>query len=499
MFTKSLWNSFSSSTNFPTLKNDLEVDVAIIGGGITGISSAFLLSEKGLNVAVIEARKVGGGTTSHSTGNLYLTIDKILSALASKYDIETLKNVAESRAEAINFIEKNIKRFNLDCDFKRVPWYLFSENEENIQKIEDELNFGKKAGIPMESLTNNAFPVPFAKAVKLENQAYFNPMRYVQELANAISSKCAIYENTNVEKIEEKENMLKLHTTGGTVRAKFVLHATHTPKGIKLDYHTVLGPYREYGVAAKLNSDDYPQGIFWGFYGKGQKFSFRTYEREGEKRLIVVGEPHKVGQAENNTQHIKNLENYLKTHFKIEEITHRWGGQHYKPADFLPYIGKQHENSNIFLATGFSTDGLTYGTLSAMIIADTITGSKNKYAEFYEAKRHQPLKAAKEFVKENLNVAKELIKGYTVDGDDLEIAEVKPGEGRILSRDGKKMAVYKTEEGIVKVKSAVCPHMGCIVHWNDAETTWDCPCHGSRFEPTGDVLEGPAFTGLKNL
>ncbi|HET8753843.1 MAG TPA: FAD-dependent oxidoreductase, partial [Salinimicrobium sp.] len=367
MFTKSIWNSFSGNTEFWALGKDIHVDVAIIGGGITGITTAQLLSEAGLTVAVMESRKVGGGTTSHSTGNLYFTIDQTLSSLKSKYDAEVVQKVVESRSGAMELIAQNVDRFQIDCDFKRVPWYFYSSNEENKKKIEKEYETARDAGVRMEIAGVDEIPVKSVHAVKVEQQAQFNPMRYVQELASKIENQnCQIFEHTRVLEIDEVPDKVIIKTTGGTVTANYVLHATHTPKGKRIAYHTVLGPYREYGVAAKLNTESIPEGIFWGYYNEGEKFSFRTYSRNGEKFLMAIGQPHKVGQAENNEEKIKNLIDFLKVNFDLGEITHRWGGQHYRPADLLPYIGKKSKGSRIYLATGFSTDGLTYGTLAAM-------------------------------------------------------------------------------------------------------------------------------------
>ncbi|WP_424494847.1 FAD-dependent oxidoreductase [Salinimicrobium sp. GXAS 041] len=499
MFTQSLWNSFSGSTNFPVLKEDLEVDVAIIGGGITGISTAHLLSEAGYSVAVIEERKVGGGTTSHSTGNLYFTIDQTLSSLQSKYNNEIIRKVAASRHSAIELIEDNIKRYNIDCDFQRVPWYLYAANEENTEKINKEFETAKEAGVRMDLAGDKEIPFPMTRGVKVDEQAQFNSMRYVQGLANAIvSPSCQIFENTRVTEIHERDELVTLLTTAGTVKAKYAVHATHSPKGKKIEFHTVLGPYREYGVAVKLKSGSYPKGTFWGYYDAGSKYSVRSYKRGEDQFLIAVGQPHKVGQAKDNVEHIENLVVFLRKYFDVGEITHRWGGQHYKPADKLPYIGPESDNSRIYIATGFATDGLTYGPLAAMIIKDHISEKPNPYYEVYKASRFSPGKSAKEFIKENVNVAVQLLKDLPFSGNEEELTLLKPEEGRIIEKDGHKMAISKSKNGKLNMHSAFCTHLGCVVHWNSAEKTWDCPCHGSRFDQKGDVLEGPAIEPLKS-
>lgn len=499
MFTQSLWNSFSGSTDFLALSGDIQVDVAIVGGGITGITTAQLLAEAGYRVAVLESKKVGGGTTSHSTGNLYYTIDQTLSSLQSKYSNEILRKVVSSRNEAVNLIENNVRQFNLDCDFKRLPWYLYSASEQDSSKIEQELQTSKEADVHMVEANPEEIPVQTLKAVKVGGQANLNPMRYVQDLAKTINTEaCSIYENTRVLDIEEEDEQVLVKTTGGTVTAKYAVHATHTPKGVRVFFHTTLGPYREYGVAAKLKNNNYPEGIFWGYHNSS-KYSFRSYSRNGEEYIMAIGQPHKVGQAQDNQQHIQNLVSFLEEHFEVSEITHRWGGQHYKPADKIPYIGRKSKNSRIFIATGFSTDGLTYGSLSAMLISDEIKGVKNPYAEMYDASRFTPLKSAKEFLKENLNVAAQYVKDLPFSADEKELADLMNGEGKIVEKDGHKVAVSKSEMGELKYHSAYCTHLACVVHWNNAENTWDCPCHGSRFDQDGQVIEGPAMHPLKDI
>lgn len=479
MFTKSLWNSYSNDTDFPKLKNDISVDVAIIGGGITGITTALLLKKQGFKVAVLEAREVGKGTTSHSTGNLYVTTDQLFSPIASKYDKEVLKQVVNSRQEAFQLIKNHIQEFQIDCDYKVQDMYIYED--EQTSKMEKEIR------------------VAGEKGMVLKGQATFNPLLYVQALAEqAQEDNCSIYENTKVEKIEEGENEILLTTSLGKVIANFVVHATHSPKGVEIQYHTVLGPYREYGVAVKLTSDSkYPDGIYWGHYNN-QKYSIRSYSRKGDTYLLCIGKPHKVGQAEDNEQHIKELITFLEKRFSISEVTYKWGGQHYKPADYLPYIGRKSEDSNQLIATGFSTDGLIYGTLSALILSDLISDKNNSYSDLFKASRHQPVKAAGEFIKENVNVAKEfIVDRFNIEEVDLE--DIQRGEAKVIKKDGQKAAVYRDPEGNVFVNSALCTHLGCIVHWNNAEKTWDCPCHGSRFDLAGEVIEGPALNSLKKL
>lgn len=499
MFTKSLWSGFSEIYDYPQLQRDITVDVAVIGGGITGISAGNLLSQKGMKAAILESRKVGGGTTSHSTGNLYYTIDKILTSLQSKYDIKTIKAVAESRSRAMKQIAAWVQEYELDCDYKSVPWYLYSKTENSKDKIDEEVNTGREAGLDILEASASEIPFPSVHAIKVPRQAQINPMRYIQELAKAIQDEsCLIYEHTHVSSVEEEKDRCVLTTSGGKVTAKYVIHATHIPKGVMV-VQSLLGPYREYGIACRTTGRNHPEGIYWGYYEEGKKISTRNYERNGQHFLIVVGEPHKVGHAESNIQHIKRLESFAQKYFNIQEVAFRWGGQHYRPADLLPYIGPRKKNSREFIATGYSTDGLTYGTLAGMILADLITGRENPWAELYDSTRKQPLKSVSKFLKENIDVAKEYLKDFRGTAEDTRLNNLKAGEAKVIEKDGEKLAVYKNDDGKLEVYSAICTHMECIVNWNDAEKSWDCPCHGSRFKVDGTVLEGPAFHPLHKV
>lgn len=501
MYTKSIWNHFADIHQFPELGQSITVDVAIIGGGITGISAANLLAQAGKKVAVLESRKVGGGTSSHSTGNLYYSIDKILSSLKSKYDSKTIKKVADSRSQALRQIAMWVNEYELDCDFRTVPWHLYSNTDESKSKIEDEYKTGREAGLPMERAEESEIPVPVVNAIKLEGQGQINPMRYVQEMAGKLQDEqCRIYEQTHVSAVKEEKDFYKVKTSGGTVTAKSVVHATHTPKGVKA-VQTLLGPYREYGIACRVREGTHPDGIFWGYFKGGKKISTRNYSRNGENYMIVVGEPHKVGHAKDNVQHIKKLESFAREYFGVQDmdVVFRWGGQHYRPADLLPYIGPRKKNSREFLATGYSTDGLIYGTLAGMILSDLITKKENRWADLYSSTRKQPVKSASNFLKENVDVAKHYVKELTGKAKDLDLSHLMRGEGEIIERDGKKLAVYRDDDGKLDVRSAICTHLKCTVHWNKAEKTWDCPCHGSRFETDGSVLEGPAFGPLNKV
>jgi glycine/D-amino acid oxidase-like deaminating enzyme/nitrite reductase/ring-hydroxylating ferredoxin subunit len=493
---QAIWSSTAFSPAYSSLSGDIKADVAIVGAGITGLSTAYHLSKAGKKVVILEQERVGKGTTGSSTGNLYAPIDERLSSIRSKHNEETVRIVAESRMAAIDFIEQRVKEFAIDCDFKRVPWHLFTTpaTSSESSQVQKEKEAAKSAGLQVSEVTPMNFPFSVDTLLTLENQAQFNPLKYVQQLGAAIvGANCQIFENTRVTKVEDG-NPCIVHTDYGTVTAEKVVMATHSPKGV-YGVHTAMEPYREYALAVKLNEELPAPGIYW-HVQSGQQYSIRPCRTDSGNFLLVLGEPHKVGTKTNNEESLKKIEAYLRDHFQVDQIQFVWAAQNYKPADNLPYIGTSPLEKNIFIATGFSADGLTYGTLSGIIISDAILGNDNSWAEIYNPKRFTPVASALKFAKENVSVAGHLLKDYLFYGEADELKDIMPGEGKTIKINNEHLAAYRDDQGQIHIVSGICTHMGCVVHWNNAEDSWDCPCHGSRFSIDGKVLEGPAFLDL---
>ena len=487
----SLWERTAAETRFAPLAQDIEVDVAIIGGGITGITAAHLLSSAGKTVAVLEAHRVGRGTTGHSTGNLHVPVDDQLQKLRQKWGDDVLRVVCQSRQQMIDFIERTITEYAIDCDFARRPHYIFPTDESQIRTMEKEHDAAVAGGLTA-SIADVPMPMAIGRGLRVDNQAQFQPLSYVTLLARAIQSdRCRIHEQTKAEVIDPKENVVT--TSGGRVRAAKIIVATHTPKGIHL-VQTAVGPYREYGIAVELADGVYPEGIFWTLE-EPVHHSIRSFEWNGRKYLVVVGEKHKVGQHDNADDYYAKLEEYARRHYNVASIAFTWSGQHYKPADELPFIGHSGTRDDLYIATGFSTSGLLYGPVAAHIIADDILGRPNSWADVYRANRFTPVKSAKEFVKENVDVAAQYL-DHVRRAEVEALQDIPPGEGRVADVGGRKTAVHRGLNGVWSALSPVCTHMACIVHWNTFEKSWDCPCHGSRFEVDGEVIEGPAISAL---
>ncbi|MEK8089385.1 FAD-dependent oxidoreductase [Thermithiobacillus plumbiphilus] len=489
----SVWEGTGKRSDFPVLQGELQVDVAIVGGGITGVSAAMLLAQAGKRVALLEAGRIGSGTTGHSTGNLYGVVGQGLSKIASKWDEDTMRTVARSRMAAVELIEKTVQTHGIDCGFARRPWHLYTtpETTQENPMLEAEYEAARKAGLTATLVSDLPLPVPVDRVLRVDDQAQFHPLNYVRGLAASIASAdCRILENSRVLEIDHGSGSLR--TANGQVKAEQIVLATHSPLGIDVT-QAEMKVYREYGVAVKLQDDKYPEGIFW---AAGSGYSTRSWQDGEDKYLILVGGKHVTGHETETEHYYDELTNYLHAHYGVSEMAYRWSAQQYRPADLLPYIGPSLGAGNVYVATGFAADGLTFGTLAAVLISEEIMGRKTPWAELYKARRFTPVKSAREFLSENLSVSRHLIQDRLKQGEPGGLAALAVDEGALLELDGENVAAYRDQQGTLHALSPVCPHMKCLVHWNAAERSWDCPCHGSRFNFRGEVLEGPALSPL---
>lgn len=497
MDTISLWEAISTRTStYPELSKNIEVDVAIIGGGITGITAASHLMKAGKKVAIIEADKIGGVTTGYSTGNLYVAVQPFYQNIYSKFDFETAKTIAHSRQFAIDYIEKNVREKNIACHFSRRPWYGYTANHERIS-LDKEVELFKKMEIPIEYVNELPLKFQFTKAVLMPDQARFNPLQYVISMGDDLAKQgCLIFENTRVTNIDEKD-VCVLDTAKGQVIAKKVLMATHTPIGVNLT-QMFTAPYRSYVVSVRLKDGAYPEGHFWDLDRPPHATCTHAVSTNDPALLMVAGSHHKVGQGEDTLTHYQELEKFLRDHFSVAEVAYQWSSQHYQSADNVPYIGLASRFAkHTYIATGFFADGLVYGTLAGIILGDLILENKNSLIDTYQSNRFDPIASLAFLAKENSNVFMQYLKDYPF-LTSKHYDDIKPGEGKVLEINREKCGVSRDENNQLHIVSAVCTHMKCIVSWNNAEKTWDCPCHGSRFTQDGKVIEGPATCNLEN-
>jgi glycine/D-amino acid oxidase-like deaminating enzyme/nitrite reductase/ring-hydroxylating ferredoxin subunit len=496
MEAKSLWKKKAGSTfTFPSLKDKIKTDIVVIGAGITGLTTAYLLQKAGKKVVVLEAMEIGDGTTGYSSCHLTTDIDSGYKTINSSFDERTSRLVAESRLEGINLLEKIIIDNNIECDFKRLKGYYYTEDKEKVQELEDECRFASKAGLSV-SLTDNV-PLPFktVKGLVFENQAIFNSQKFINGLAHILSkTSCLIFENSRVETVVENDDYCVVGTAEGRINTNHVILATHLPLLFNV-LQTTAAPYMSYVLTAKLKDNQYPEGLFWDT--NDPYFYTRTYNDSTGTWLVVGGADHKTGAVTDTKKNYLILENYIRERYSVETFCYRWSAQYYEPVDGLPYIGKSPFSKKTFVATGFSGDGLVYGAIAAIIISDLIKGVENKWLQVYTPTRFTPLASASSFIKENTDVLKHFIKDRFLT-DDTAFNDIKPGEGKILEKNGDKLAVARDMNNELFVLSPVCTHLKCFVQWNNVEKTWDCPCHGSRFKVNGDVMSGPAVKALEN-
>jgi len=485
----SIWRGTAADITFPALEGTVDADVAVVGGGITGLTLAMLLSEAGKSVALLEARRIGLGSTGNSTGNLYEVLSEGLYTVGEKWGRSVMGAVAESRRHAVDLIEGTAARLDADCAFRRCTLHRYATTAAQTEAIEKEYRAATELGLPARLVDQLPIAVASARTLALDNQAQFHPLAYLRALARRIASaQCRLYEHSAVVGIDEDTRTV--HTARGAVRAGEIVLATHTPKGLFL-VQAEMVPRREYGIGVRLARGPGPDGIFWGV---GEyRHSLRSLRVNDTDYLIVVGEEHPTGQHDAVTP-TGRLEAFARRYFDVAAVEYRWSAQNYRAADGLPYIGRSH-TSDLYIATGFATDGLTYGTLGASIITDQILGRANRWAEIYRANRLAPVKGARGVLEESLSVAKALLQDYAA-RPHAELASIAPGTGAVVRIDGERLAAFRDATGALAVLSPVCTHLKCIVHWNAAEQSWDCPCHGSRFDVTGEVIEGPALSPL---
>ncbi|WP_026478567.1 FAD-dependent oxidoreductase [Alkaliphilus transvaalensis] len=491
---QSYWMDSTSNTDYPTLTEDIKVDVAIVGGGMVGISTAYLLNKHGINVAILEADHILQGTTGHTTAKITSQHGLIYNKIKTSLGGEFAKQYADANESAIRMIEAIAQENNIECDLIPQSAYVYTQRDGYIDKISDEVKVAASLGIKATFLEDTPLPFPVKAAVRFDNQAQFHPRKFLLPLAEIITNNgCLIFEKSRVVDIEENDKYVLRTSEGRKVTAEKVIIASHYPFYNKHGlYFSRIYSERSYAVAINAK-EKYPGGMYITAEEPGR--SLRSQPLNNGELIIVGGEHHKTGQGIDTIKHYRALVEFSNETFTVQDIPYRWSTQDCMTMDHLPYVGHFTSNTpNLYVATGFGKWGMTNSIASAMILRDLILYEKNPWQDAYNPSRGTITASAKTFVVENLNVAKELINGKLepIPKD----VDVKPGEGKIIEANGQKAGAYRDEEGSLHVVDTTCTHMGCELSWNSAEKSWDCPCHGSRFSYKGDVIEGPAFRPL---
>lgn len=492
---RSFWIASTLQSNYPPLTRDLSVDVAIVGAGLVGITAATLLKRAGKTVAVIEAGRVAEGVSGHTTAKLTSLHQIIYSTLIEEIGEERAGLYGASNQAAIEQVAALVRDEHIDCNFERKDAYTFAESPQSLEQIKAEAEAALNLGLPASYVGATSLPFDVQGAVKFSQQAQFHPRKYILCLAGKINGEGSyVFEHSRVCTVDG-ENPCRVQTEHGpTVTAQDVIVASNLPILDQGLYFAKTFPKRSYLIGARINPTKAPDGMFIGIGAKYR--SIRTTPTDdGGMLLLVGGESHKVGEASDTEERYQRLADYAHRYFGVENVDFYWSTQDMVSFDKLPFIGQltpMHQHT--YVATGFSLWGMTKSTMSAMILSDLILGRDNPWAELYTAIRPTPF-MTQESLKNNVDVGTRWI-GDRLKGLFDSPERVDRGEARIVTVGGQKVAAHRDAEGTLHQVSAVCSHLGCIVDWNAAENSWDCPCHGSRFTPDGAILHGPAVKEL---
>ena len=504
--TRSVWMRDDATTDagaFAPLAADAECDVCVVGAGMAGMSVAYQLAREGKRVIVLDDGPVGGGETSRTTAHLASYQDDGVSELVKAFGEAGARIAVGSHAAAVDEIERVAREEGIECEFARVDAWLFLASTETEQYLDEELAASRRAGLTVEKhprVEGLAFDT--GPALRFGRQAQFDPARYLAGLARAIVARGGrIHTGTHASAITDGTPCTVKTASGNVIRAQAVAVCTNTPVNDWVTMHTKQAPYRTYVVGFSVPAGRIPAALYWDtadpyHYVRLQHGPNAT--EGGEDVLIVGGEDHKTGQADDMDERFRCLEEWTRARFpQVKDVAFRWSGQVMEPADYMGFIGRNPGNDHVFIATGDSGQGMTHGTIAGMLVRDLVLGRPNEWAELYSPSRKptENITVAAEYAKENANVALQYADWLTP-GDVASVDKIEPGTGAVLRAGAHKLAAYRADDGALHIRSAVCPHMQCVVDWNPAEKSWDCPCHGSRFTATGRVINGPANTDL---
>jgi glycine/D-amino acid oxidase-like deaminating enzyme/nitrite reductase/ring-hydroxylating ferredoxin subunit len=500
--TSSYWIDSAPLPSHPKLSRNLDVDVIVIGGGLTGITAAYLAKKAGRTVALLERATCASIDTGHTTAHLTAVMDLRLQEIAHRFGRDVARATWDAGMAAIDQIAQLIRREDIACDFHWQPGFLHAPlrapDPKRIDELEKESAMARELGIKAEMVAD----IPFfgVPGVKFSHQAIFHPRKYLHALLRVIDGGGShVYEQTSVDEITDAPLTVKCGKH--EVRGKYLVLATHTPlQGVTGTvsawlFQTKLALYTSYVVAGKVVKGRLPRACFW---DNSDPYDYLRIEPHDDQDYVIFGgEDHKTGQVDDTETCFQRLERRLRTYLPEIKIDRRWSGQVIETNDGLPFIGETADRQ--FAATGFSGNGMTFGTLGAMMAIDQILGKNNPWQDLFAIDRKKILGGTWSYLTENSDYPYYLVRDSLGRSEGDSTADVARGEGKILKLDGKKVAAYRDEKGTVTLCSPICTHLKCIVAWNPAEKTWDCPCHGSRFRPDGQVISGPAEEPLERI
>ena len=493
----SLWlGTAPEQPAFPQLEADVRADAAVVGAGIVGITTALLLAEAGVRVVLLEAGRVGHGVSGHTTAKVSSQHGLMYSTLRARLGVEGARHYAAANEAALGWVAGRVERDGIDCDFRRRPSYVYVCPGSGRSQLEIELSAAVEAGLPATLVETTPLPYPVEAAVRFEAQAEFHPSRYLIGLLPALrAAGVEIYEGTRALGVASRQGGYTVETAAGGVRAQHVVVASGYPFLDRSLAFARVHAERSYALACRVDGEP-PAGMH--ISADSPTRSVRAAPVDGEELLLVGGEGHRTGQGGDTEKRYGALERFAREHWDVRSIEYRWSAQDNLTVHGVPYVGRVTPRSErLLMATGFAKWGMTGGTAAAMLLSDSILGRDNAWAGLFDPNRLRPVAAAPKLIEENARVALRFLGDRVTKRGTRALEDLEPGEGDIVSHEGEKVAGHRRDDGSLVAVSPICTHLGCQVNWNSAERSWDCPCHGSRFDPDGEVLQGPAVRGLE--
>lgn len=501
------WQATATAREFPMLQGDLVPDTCVIGAGIAGLTTAYMLAREGRSVVVLEAGGVAGGMSSATTAHVTCAVDDGIARVAELHGTEGARLSVDSHVTAIRRIASIVRQERIECGFIESPGYLFASPGQDPERLEREFEAALAAGVPGVAMLPEIPGLPFDSGTCLlhPEQAQFHPVRYLNGLAEAIVRLGGhVYCRTHVKEIEES-NSLSVVTESGVVRARHVIIATNAPIHPRVAVNARQVPQISHVLGIGIRPGSIPPLLAWDtdtpyhYLRTMQDPRLASVARNARELLLVGGEDHRTGEADDPEDRQAALEDWARTRFGslLEAVEFAWCGQFFQPHDNVAFMGRVPDREDLFVLTGDTGQGITHATAGALLVSDLIAGRQNPWEELYDPAR-VTLRAGGVLARQLMGTV-----GFYADwarrSDVSNADDIAPGCGAVLVRGRHRLATYRDASGGLHVSSAACPHLGGLVHWNSASSTWDCPCHGSRFDPLGRVLSGPARRDLRKL
>lgn len=495
----SLWLKDGIPQTFPSLKSNESCDICIVGAGITGITTAYILSKLDFNVILIESNFPINLTSGNTTAKFTFQHGIIYSKIINNYGLEEALLYYNAQVQGLKFVEDLVNEYNIPCDFKKTYSIIYAEDEDQLKEVEEEYEAYKKLNIPCELIHELPYGINGIAGLKIYDQFELNPVKYLSFLLDKMKNNVKIYQDTNAVDIKETADINTIVTEEKyEISANKIVIATGYPFPDNIGmFYTRLAPYRSYLVAfpiATISEDDAML-----ISNSTSPYSMRFSDTDGVKYLLVGSKSHKVGQEDSAIDHYNDVIDFGKRYFDISDIKYRWSAQDYESLDKIPYIGQiTSKHDNIFVATGYRKWGMSNGSFAAILLSTLLQGKQSEFDELFKPSRGVIHDNLGEFMKVNLTVAKELIKGKILP-DKIKLEDIQNDEGGIIKYNGKRAGAYRDKDGKLFIVDNTCTHLGCELEYNNAERSFDCPCHGSRFTYEGKVIEGPATLDLKRI